>query len=116
METYSIFVASSMRNPLREEICNAVEEINDILKGLRSDFNFEVVIYSEFPLDDRKPDTQNVINAEAVKSHLFILLADNNSCIGKFTFDEYSKAHEQSLKSGNKCPYIKAFIIKEKDE
>ena len=116
METYSIFVASSMRNPLREEIRNAVEEINDILKGLRSDFNFEVVIYSESPMDDRKPDTQNVINAEAVKSHLFILLADNNSRIGEFTFDEYSKAHEQSLKSGNKCPYIKAFIIKEKDE
>ena len=116
METYSIFVASSMRNPLREEIRNAVEEINDILKGLRSDFNFEVVIYSESPLDDRKPDTQNVINAEAVKSHLFILLADNNSRVGEFTFDEYSKAHEQSLKSGNKCPYIKAFIIKEKDE
>ena len=116
METYNIFVASSMRNPLREEIRNAVEEINDILKGLRSDFNFEVVIYSESPMDDRKPDTQNVINAEAVKSHLFILLADNNSRIGTFTFDEYSKAHEQSLKSGNKCPYIKAFIIKEKDE
>lgn len=116
MKTYNLFVASSMKSDLRDKINNEiVSEVNRILKGRGLDVACNVSAYSHNPSADMGPDTQKQINDKAAKSDLFIMLADNNATIGKYTMQEYEVAHEQSTKN-NGAPYIKTFIIKEKKE
>lgn len=116
MKTYNLFVASSMKSDLRDKINNEiVSEVNRILQGRGLDVECNVSAYSHNPSADMKPNTQEQINDKAAKSDLFIMLADNNTTIGKYTMQEYEVAHEQSTKN-NGAPYIKTFIIKEKKE
>lgn len=116
MKTYNLFVASSMKSDLRDKINNEiVSEVNRILKGRGLDVACNVSAYSHNPSADMGPDTQKQINDKAAKSDLFIMLADNNTTIGKYTMQEYEVAQEQSTKN-NGAPYIKTFIIKEKKE
>ncbi|MBR5853709.1 MAG: hypothetical protein IKY74_05845 [Alistipes sp.] len=113
--TYSIFVASSMKENLRGQIRAAIKEVNNTLKEEGIDIVLEATIYGEEPIKDAEQDTQVKIDGIAVGSDLFILIASNGTQIGEYTFNEYVMAHSQSQKIKNK-PLIKAFIITENDD
>ena len=104
---YNIFVASSMSNLLRDEIDGKIQNVNNKFQYL--DVEFKLVAYSETPISDPDDNTQLTLNGLAAASDLFILLAENNKPIGKYTMDEYGAAFNQSLQSTNGRPYIKAF-------
>lgn len=110
--TYSIFVASSMKEDLRGQIPAAIEEVNNTLKEEGIDIVLEATIYGEEPIKDAGENTQKKIDGIAVGSDLFILIASNGTQIGEYTFNEYVMAHSQSQRIKNK-PLIKAFIITE---
>ena len=113
MVKYKIFIASSMLNPFRKEWTKIIDDFNNY----RQDVNFDVCVYGESPIVDVASDTQDLINREAAKSDLVILLADNNATIGPQTMREYYTAHLQSLQSLNGRPYIKVFALRDnKDE
>ena len=113
--TYSIFVASSMKEALRGQIRDAIEEVNNTLKSEGIDVTLDAEIYGEEPIKDAEQDTQVKIDGIAARSDLFILIASNGTQIGEYTFNEYVTAHSQSQKTKNK-PLIKAFIITENDD
>ncbi len=113
--TYSIFVASSMKENLRGQIRDAIKEVNNTLKSDGIDVTLEAEIYGEEPIKDAEQDTQVKIDGIAARSDLFILIASNGTQIGEYTFNEYVTAHSQSQKIKNK-PLIKAFIITEKSD
>lgn len=116
--TYSIFIASSMKEDLRGQIPAAIEEVNNTLKEDGIDIVLEATIYGEEPIKDAEPDTQAKIDdGIAARSDLFILIASNGTQIGEYTFNEYVTAHSQSQKTKDKNkPLIKAFIITENDD
>ena len=113
--TYSIFVASSMKENLRGQIRDAIEEVNNTLKSEGIDVTLDAEIYGEEPIKDAEQDTQVKIDGIAARSDLFILIASNGTPIGEYTFNEYVTAHSQSQKTKNK-PLIKAFIITKNDD
>lgn len=116
MRKYSIFIASSMKNSMRGNVKSIIESVNGTLERFGADIRYELQMYSETPMNDIKQNTQSdVIDPEAVKSDLFILLADNNTTIGKLTIEEYEKAHEQSVKANSRTPFIKAFVLTENE-
>lgn len=104
-----------MKNSLRDEIHSNTERINKTLKNLGIDVCFDLNMFEFTPMDKGEPNTQKEIDKEASKSDLFILIADNNSCVGSLTFEEYEKAHEQSQRTQYQIPRIKVFVISEKD-
>lgn len=118
METYRIFVASSMINSQRKTVESKVNSVNATLKHFGFDISFDLIIFEDTPMDKGEPKTQKVINGEAIKSDLFILLADNNTTLGRYTIEEYEKVVEQSQKSSSKIPtpYIKAFVITKEEK
>lgn len=113
-KTYTVFIASSMLNPCREAVENIVERVNTKLDLF--DVNFKLVAYSMTPMADRQSKTQELLNHQAATSDILILLADNNTTIGQYTFGEYKAAHCQSTKSPDKRPAIKVFVITEKKD
>ena len=50
--TYSIFVASSMKENLRGQIRDAIEEVNNTLKSDGIDVTLDAEIYGEVPIKD----------------------------------------------------------------
>lgn len=115
MKIFKLFVASSMKNDTRNKIEPVVTEVNRILGDKGLDVECKMFAYTHRPAVDFASNTQEAINNEAARSDLFIMLADNNTTIGKYTMQEYKVAHEQSTKN-NGAPYIKTFVIKEKEE
>lgn len=111
---YKIFFASSMIHPCRKEVDAAVNEANNRLK--KFNISFDVLVYSETPVADTRPDTQATLNQKISESDFFILLAENKKPIGEKTMEEYEYAHAQSLSSHDKRPFIKAFATYKKNE
>lgn len=81
--TYSIFVASSMKENLRGQIRDAIEEVNNTLKEEGIDIVLVAEIYGEEPIKDAEQDTQVKIDGIAARSDLFILIASNGTQIGE---------------------------------
>ncbi len=111
---YKIFVASSMRNSCRKSVVETVQRVNLRLEGYK--IGFELTAYSEEPIADDKPNTQQALDHEVAESDMLILLADNNTIIGEYTFEEYRTARTQSSRSGNGRPNIKIFVLCDRDD
>lgn len=116
MDTLKLFIASSMKEEERTKIIEYVDEANKQLKEIGYEYEFKPFIYGETALSDGKGKTQDAINKEARLCDVFILLARNKTTIGNITIEEYKNALEKHNESPNKCPYIKVFCIKEKDD
>ena len=72
MTTYKLFVTSSMKNPFREIINTTITSINTILDEVGISVKFELKMYSNTPIDDRKRNTQNDLNKIAMASDCII--------------------------------------------
>ena len=109
MKEYKVFLASSMRNSCREQVCDIIDDVNKRLKI--SDIQFDLIAYSEAPMEDLDGDTQRMLNHKAAQSDVLVILLENNTPVGAQTFSEYLTAHVQSLKNANKRPFIKVFAL-----
>ena len=103
---YKIFVASSMTNEFRTKIQDIATNV-----AKHTNTKFEVFAYGQNPMVDVDIETQKQINNKIIECDIFILLVDNNKVIGKETIREYRTAHQQSIHSPSKRPFIKAFAI-----
>lgn len=111
---YRIFIASSMRNSCSKLVGDIINKVNMRLEIV--DIQFELIRYSETPIVDHESDTQRILYHEVATSDILIVLADNNIPIGEYTLGEYQTAHNQSLRSVSKRPYIKVFTLYNQDD
>lgn len=109
-----LFVASSMSEGFRGEVCDVIERLNKYL-SLSSLPTFDSYVYGENRSSNGTSDTQSEINKNIEESDLFIMVVRSGRPIGNISYQEYCVAHQKSLQdiaSGVTTPlHIKVFCI-----
>lgn len=104
-----------MKSKVRPKIEGVINDVNNTLDTLQIGVKFSVLAYGQTSIADQGKDTQVIINKYIAESDILILVTDNGKKIGNATMEEYKVAHEQSKKSGNNLPHIKAFALLNKN-
>ena len=104
-----------MKSEVRPKIEPIINDVNNTLDTFHIGVKFSVLAYGQTSIADQGIDTQAIINRYIAESDILILVTDNGKKIGNATMEEYKVAHEQSEKSGNNLPHIKAFALLNKN-
>ena len=115
MKEYKIVFSSSMKSEVRPKIEPIIDDVNNTLDTFHIGVKFSVLAYGQTSIADQGKETQVIINNYIAESDILILVTDNGKKIGNATMEEYKVAHEQSEKSGNNLPHIKAFALLNKN-
>ena len=104
-----------MKSDVRPKIEPIIDDVNNTLDTFHIGVRFSVLAYGQTSIADQGKETQVIINKYIAESDILILVTDNGKKIGNATMEEYKVAHEQSEKSGNNLPHIKAFALLNKN-
>ncbi len=88
-----IFVASSMKHPMRNKIANYVNDVN--LYNNNTKIHYKLSIFPK--LENHEligvSSTQDIINDDITTSDIIVLLVENGMTLGEISFEELMVAH-----------------------
>ncbi len=113
-----IFLASSMRDELLREkrslIDSIVKNANEYLSKMSANLRYEPIVIGETAGVSGREDSQGDINSSIGECDLFVMLLKNGEEVKDITFEEYITALSKSKSAANKKPFIKIYLLKDK--